>query len=83
MNKINIKININENKKFNQNKISSLNYLNKRNINNNMYNKNQNDKKRASLDNINRKSKNSSSIDKKVFESNKFKIKVKTKSTYS
>ena len=83
LNKINIKININENKKFNQNKISSLNYLNKRNINNNMYNKNQNDKKRASLDNINRKSKNSSSIDKKVFESNKFKIKVKTKSTYS
>lgn len=83
LNKINIKINVNENKKYNPNKKNSLNYLNKRKINNNMHHKNQNEKKRNSLDNINRKSKNTSSKDKKFFESDKCKIKVKARSTYS
>ena len=83
LNKINIKINVNENKKYNPNKKNSLNYLNKRKINNNMHHKNQNEKKRNSLDNINRKSKNTSSKDKKFFERDKCKINVKTRSTYS
>ena len=83
LNKINIKININENKKVNQSKIISLNYLNKRKINNNIHHKNQNDKKRTSLDSTYRKSKNTLSKDKKLFESDKFKIKVKTRSIYS
>ena len=81
LNKINIKIN--ENKKVNQSKIISLNYLNKRKINNNIHHKNQNDKKRTSLDSIYRKSKNTLSKDKKLFESDKFKIKLKTRSIYS
>ena len=81
LNKINIKIN--ENKKVNQSKIISLNYLNKRKINNNIHLKNQNDKKRTSLDSTYRKSKNTLSKDKKLFESDKFKIKVKTRSIYS
>ena len=83
LNKMNIKININENKKVNQSKIISLNYLNKRKINNNIHHKNQNDKKRTSLDSTYRKSKNTLSKDKKLFESDKFKIKVKTRSIYS
>ena len=81
MNKINIKIN--ENKKVNQSKIISLNYLNKRKINNNIHHKKENDKKRTSLDSTYRKSKNTLSKDKKLFESDKFKIKVKTRSIYS
>ena len=81
LNKINIKIN--ENKKVNQSKIISLNYLNKRKINNNIHLKNQNDKKRTSLDSTYRKSKNTLSKDKKLFESDKFKIKVKIRSIYS
>ena len=83
LNKINVKININENKKFNQNKQSPLNYLNKRKINNNIYHKNQNDNKRTTLDSAYRKSKNSTSKDKKSFENNICKIKVKTRSIYS
>jgi hypothetical protein len=77
--KINIKININENRKLNQNKNSSLNYINKRKINNNFIHKNQNEKKRTTLDNTYRRSINSSSRDKKLFENNLYKIKVKTK----
>jgi len=79
---INIKININEINKTNQNKTKSMNYTNKRIFNHNIYHKYQNAKKKAQLENITKKNKNSKSKDKsinKVFENSLYKIKVKTK----
>ena len=79
---VNIKININEINKTNQNKTKSMNYTNKRIFNHNIYHKYQNVKKKAPLENIIKKNKNSKSKDKsinKVFENSLYKIKVKTK----
>ena len=79
---INIKININDINKTNQNKTKSMNYTNKRIFNHNIYHKYQNAKKKAPLENIIKKNKNSKSKDKsinKVFENSLYKIKVKTK----
>ena len=79
---INIKININDINKTNQNKTKSMNYTNKRMFNHNLYHKYQNAKKKAQFENIIKKNKNSKSKDKsinKVFENSLYKIKVKTK----
>ena len=79
---VNIKININDINKTNQNKTKSMNYTNKRIFNHNIYHKYQNAKKKAPLENIIKKNKNSKSKDKsinKVFENSLYKIKVKTK----
>ena len=76
--RINIKIENNETKKSNNNKIKS-NYMNKRTINYNVCHKYQNAKKKTTSDNTYKKNKNSRSKENKLFENSLNKIKVKTK----